>query len=225
MTKSDATPVSIRVDDERTVSGLLIRPKGARAVYVLAHGAGAGMKHPFLAKFASLLSERGIATLRYQFPYMEAGSRRPDSPKLAEATVRAAVSEAAKLKLPIVAGGKSFGGRMTSQAEAHGAMGVVGLAFLGFPLHPPGAPSTTRADHLAGVQVPMLFLQGTKDEFADLDLLRPVVEKLGKRATLHLIPEANHSFHVPASSGRKDPEVMGELADLVAGFADKATRS
>jgi predicted alpha/beta-hydrolase family hydrolase len=220
MTKSDATPVTIKIDDERTVSGLLTLPKGARAIYVLAHGAGAGMTHPFLAKFAALMAERGIATLRYQFPYMEAGSRRPDSPKVAEAAVRAAVAEAARHKLPIIAGGKSFGGRMTSQAEAHGAMGVAGLAFLGFPLHPPGAPATTRADHLADVKVPMLFLQGTKDEFAEMDLLRPVIKALGKRATLHLIPEANHSFRVPAKTGRKEPEIMAELADTLASWAD-----
>jgi predicted alpha/beta-hydrolase family hydrolase len=221
MAKSDATPLAIRVDDERTVSGLLTLPKGARAIYVLAHGAGAGMAHPFLAKFATLLAERGIATLRYQFPYMEAGSRRPDKPQIAEAAVRAAVAEAARLKLPMIAGGKSFGGRMTSQAEAHGAMDVAGLAFLGFPLHPPGAPATTRADHLADVKVPMLFLQGTKDEFAGLDLLEPVVAKLGKRAKLHLIAEANHSFHVPAKTGRKDADVMVELADTLVSWIAK----
>jgi predicted alpha/beta-hydrolase family hydrolase len=220
MAKSEATLVTIKVDDERTVSGLLTLPKGARAIYVLAHGAGAGMAHPFLAKFATLMSERGIGTLRYQFPYMEAGSRRPDSPKVAEAAVRAAVAEAAKRKLPVVAGGKSFGGRMTSQAEAHGPMGVLGIAFIGFPLHPPGAPATTRADHLADVKVPMLFLQGTKDEFADMDLLKPVVKQLGKRATLHLIPDGNHSFHVPAKSGRKDADVMVELADTLAAWID-----
>jgi predicted alpha/beta-hydrolase family hydrolase len=220
MAKSEATPVTIKVDDERTVSGLLTLPKGARAIYVLAHGAGAGMAHPFLAKFATLMAERGIGTLRYQFPYMEAGSRRPDSPEVAEAAVRAAVAEAAKRRLPVVAGGKSFGGRMTSQAEAHGAMGVIGLAFLAFPLHPPGAPATTRADHLADVKVPMLFLQGTKDEFADMDLLKPVVKQLGKRATLHLVPDGNHSFHVPAKSGRKDADVMVELADTLAAWID-----
>jgi predicted alpha/beta-hydrolase family hydrolase len=220
MAKNDATPLTIRVDDERTVSGLLTLPKGARAIYVLAHGAGAGMAHPFLAKFATLMAERSIGTLRYQFPYMEAGSRRPDSPKVAEAAVRAAVAEAARKKLPIIAGGKSFGGRMTSQAEAHGAMGVAGLAFLGFPLHPPGAPATTRADHLSDVKVPMLFLQGAKDEFAELELLQPVVKKLGRRATLHLIPDANHAFHVPARSGRKDSDVMAEMADTLASWTD-----
>ncbi len=151
---------------------------------------------------------------------MEAGSRRPDSPKVAEATVRAAVAEAARKKLPIFAGGKSFGGRMTSQAEAHGATGVLGLAFLGFPLHPPGAPATARGDHLADVKVPTLFLQGTKDEFAELDLLKPLVKSLGKRATLHLIEGANHSFRVPAKSGRKEADVMAELADTLTGWID-----
>jgi predicted alpha/beta-hydrolase family hydrolase len=149
---------------------------------------------------------------------MEAGSRRPDSPKVAEATVRAAVAEAKRKKLPVFAGGKSFGGRMTSQAEAHGAMGVAGIAFLGFPLHPPGAPATTRGDHLADVKVPMLFLQGTKDEFAELDLLKPLVKSLGKAAAIHLIDQGNHSFRVPAKTGRKEPEVMAELADTLVGW-------
>ncbi len=220
MPTSEAKPVSIAIDAGRNVSGLLIAPKGARAIYVLAHGAGAGMTHPFLTKFATLMAERGIATLRYQFPYMEAGNRRPDSPKVAEAAVRAAVAEAAKKKLPVFAGGKSFGGRMTSGAEAHGAMGVAGLAFLGFPLHPPGAPATTRGDHLADVKVPMLFLQGTKDEFAGLDLLKPLVKSLGKRATLHLIEGGNHSFRVPAKTGRKEGDVMAELADALAAWID-----
>jgi uncharacterized protein len=153
---------------------------------------------------------------------MEAGSRRPDSPKVAEAVVRAAVGEAKRLApgLPLVAGGKSFGGRMTSGAEAHGAMGVIGLAFLGFPLHPPGAPALTRGDHLADVKVPMLFLQGTKDEFAGLDLLKPLVRRLGKGATLHLIEDASHSFRVPASTGRKEADVMAELADTLAAWID-----
>jgi uncharacterized protein len=222
MAKADAAKITFNVDQERQVSGLLMLPKKARALYVLAHGAGAGMAHPFLATMAVLLFDRGIATLRYQFPYMEKGSGRPDSPKIAEATVRAAVAEAAKHapQLPIFAGGKSFGGRMTSQAEAHGAMGVKGLAFLGFPLHPPGAPADTRGEHLADVKVPMLFLQGTKDEFADLSLLKPLVKRLGKRATLHLIEDANHSFRVPAKTGRKEPEVMAELADTLTGWID-----
>jgi predicted alpha/beta-hydrolase family hydrolase len=222
MAKVDAAKIIFSVDEERKVSGLLMLPKKARALYVLAHGAGAGMAHPFLASMAGLLFDRGIATLRYQFPYMEKGSGRPDSPKVAEATVRAAVAEAAKRapRLPIFAGGKSFGGRMTSQAEPHGAMGVKGLVFLGFPLHPPGAPADTRGEHLADVKVPMLFLQGTKDEFAELSLLKPLVKRLGKRATLHLIQDANHSFRVPAKTGRKEPEVMAELADTLSGWID-----
>jgi len=222
MAKAEAKEITFAVDPERSVSGLLIAPKGARALYVLAHGAGAGMAHPFLERIAALLAERGIATLRYQFPYMEAGSRRPDSPKVAEATVRAAVAEAVRLapRLPLFAGGKSFGGRMTSQAESHGALAVNGLAFLGFPLHPPGAPAATRGEHLADAKVPMLFLQGTRDEFADLDLLRPLVRSLGKRATLHLIENANHSFHVPAKTGRKEADVMAELADTLVGWID-----
>ncbi len=224
MAKPEAKAVTITVDPERSVSGLLAMRKGARAIYVLAHGAGAGMAHPFLATMASLLAERGIATLRYQFPYMEKGSKRPDSPKVAEATVRAAVAFAAKAgpRLPVFAGGKSYGGRMTSQAEASGPMdGLRGLIFLGFPLHPPGSPGVARGNHLADVKLPMLFLQGTRDEFAELDLLKPLVKGLGRRATLHLIPDGNHSFRVPAKTGRKEADVMAELADAASGWIDK----
>ena len=223
MAKIEARKLAFDVDDERRVSGLLIMPKGAHALYVLAHGAGAGMNHPFMATIAALLAERGVATLRYQFPYMEKGARRPDPPKVAEATVRAAVAEAARLapRLPLFAGGKSFGGRMTSQAEAAAHMdGVKGLAFLGFPLHPPGAPADTRGAHLADVGIPMLFLQGTRDEFADLGLLQPLVRKLGSKATLHLVDDANHSFRVPARTGRKEADVMAELADALAEWID-----
>ncbi len=222
MAKAEAQKVAFAVDEERKVSGLLVMPKEARALYVMAHGAGAGMAHPFLATIATLLADRGIATLRYQFPYMEKGSRRPDPPKVAEATVRAAVAEAARLApgLPLFAGGKSFGGRMSSQTEAHGATGVKGLAFLGFPLHPPGVPADTRGEHLADVKVPMLFLQGTNDEFAGLSLLKPLVKRLGKRATLHLIDNANHSFRVPAKTGRKEADVMAELADTLSTWID-----
>jgi hypothetical protein len=222
--KREPKNVAFDVDEERRVSGLLTVPKGARAIYVVAHGAGAGMTHPFLATMATLLADRGIATLRYQFPYMEKGSRRPDSPKVAEATVRAAVAEAQKAAagLPAFAGGKSFGGRMTSQAEAAEHMpGVRGLAFLGFPLHPPGAPADVRGVHLSDVRVPMLFLQGTRDEFADLNLLKPLVKKLGRKATLHLVDDANHSFRVPAKTGRKDADVMAELADTLAHWIDR----
>jgi uncharacterized protein len=198
------------------VSALLIRPAEARACFVFAHGAGAGMTHPFMETFATGLGERGIASLRYQFPYMEKGSRRPDPPAMAHATVRAAVAEAglACPGLPLIAGGKSFGGRMTSQAQAIAPLaGVRGLAFLGFPLHPAGKPSSDRARHLAGVQVPMLFVQGSRDKLAELTLIEPVVTSLGPSALLHLVREADHSFHVLARSGRNDHEVMKEILD------------
>jgi len=215
------TPVTITIDDGQQVSGLMLAPPDARACHVLAHGAGAGMTHPFMAAVATGLAEHGIATLRYQFPYMERGSRRPDAPRLAHATVRAAIDEAARLLpgLPLLAGGKSFGGRMTSQAQAESPLpGVHGLVFLGFPLHPAGKPSDERAAHLADVDVPMLFLQGTRDDLADTGLLQALVERLGARATLRLFPDADHSFHVPARSGRKDAEVMEEMLDVVAAW-------
>ena len=205
----------VRVGD---VSGLLLRPDGAQLLYVLAHGAGAGMRHPFLESIAQRLAQRSIATLRYQFPYMEQRVRRPDPPAVAAATVRAAVIEAARVApgLPLVAGGKSFGGRMTSTAQAEGPLpGVRGLVFLGFPLHPPGRPADKRAEHLAQVRIPMLFLQGDRDEFADLKLLKPVVKQLGERATLHLVEGGDHSFHVLKRSGRTDAEVMAELVETI----------
>jgi predicted alpha/beta-hydrolase family hydrolase len=219
MTAVKAQPVQISVDEERTVSGLLQAPPLARTCYVMAHGAGAGMAHPFLAGMAEGLAERGVATLRYQFPYMEQGSKRPDAPKLAHATVREAVLEAARLVpgLVLFAGGKSFGGRMTSQAQAAAPLpGVRGLVFLGFPLHPAGRPSAERATHLSDAHVPMLFLQGTRDELANLELLEPVCRNLGARVTLKLFQEADHSFHVPARTGRKDSEVRAELLDVMA---------
>src|SRR5436190_2989920 len=206
------------------VSGLLLRPKDARVLYVLAHGAGAGMRHPFLESIAQRLAQRNVATLRYQFPYMERRASRPDTPAVAAAAVRAAVSEAARVAhgLPLVAGGKSFAGRMTSTAQAEEPLpGVRGLVFLGFPLHPPGRPGDARADHLAEVQIPMLFLQGTRDEFADLELLRPVVKRLGDRATLHSVDGGDHSFHVLKRSGRTDAEVLEELAAAVEEWATK----
>jgi predicted alpha/beta-hydrolase family hydrolase len=217
--------VSIDVDSDRRVSGLLQAPAEPRCCYVLAHGAGAGMAHPFMASIAAGLAERGIATLRYQFPYMEQGSRRPDQPALAHATVRAAAARAAELMpdLPLIAGGKSFGGRMTSQAQAAQPIdGVRGLAFLGFPLHPAGKPSDERARHLLDVKVPMLFLQGTRDALAETKLLQPMVKGLGKRATLCLFEHADHSFHVPARSGRKDDEVMREMLDAFAAWEGTA---
>jgi predicted alpha/beta-hydrolase family hydrolase len=211
-------PLSIAVGDT-TVSALLQIPAGARSCYVMAHGAGAGMTHPFMTAFAADLAARSIATLRYQFPYMEKGSRRPDPPKVAHATVRAAVAEAARRlpQLALCAGGRSFGGRMTSQAQAASPLpGVRGLAFLAFPLHPAGEPADARGEHLAEVLVPMLFLQGTRDELAHLPLLEALVARLGSRATLELLAEADHSFHVPARTGRRDPDVRADAVDALA---------
>ena len=211
--------VTITVDDAHRVSGLLQTPPDARACYVMAHGAGAGMAHPFMEAMANEFATHGIATLRYQFPYMEQGSKRPDAPRLAHATVRAAVAEASRLTpgLALFAGGKSFGGRMTSQAQAASPLpGVRGLVFLGFPLHPAGKTSDERGAHLFDVQVPMLFLQGTRDELADLALLQTLVGKLGACATLELFQDADHSFHVPARTGRKDSQIRAEIADALA---------
>jgi predicted alpha/beta-hydrolase family hydrolase len=211
----------VEVGKATSVSALLFQPKDARACFVFAHGAGAGMTHSFIEQATAGLAERGIATLRYQFPYMEKASRRPDPPAIAHAAVRAAVEEAARHcpGLPLIAGGKSFGGRMTSQAQAKAPLaGVRGLAFFGFPLHAAGKPSIDRADHLTEVHVPMLFLQGTNDKLAELQLLKPVVEKLKPRATLHLVEAADHSFHVPARSGRNDREAMNEILDALAAW-------
>jgi predicted alpha/beta-hydrolase family hydrolase len=219
---SDAKEIVLAVDAARRVSALLISPPRAFACYVLAHGAGAGMAHPSMQAVAVELGERGVATLRYQFPYMEQGSKRPDPPALCHATIRAAVTKAGELKLPLIAGGRSFGGRMTSQAQAKSALpGVRGLAFLGFPLHPAGRPSDDRAEHLFDVKIPMLFLQGTRDALAELSLLRPLVDRLGKHATLTLFEGADHSFHVPAKTGRKDAEVRSEVLDALAAWARK----
>jgi len=225
MSSASTQPVTITLNETQRVSGLLQAPAQAHACYVLAHGAGAGMAHPFMAAIANGLAERAIASLRYQFPYMEEGSRRPDVPRVAHATVRAAVLEASRLlpKLPLFAGGKSFGGRMTSQAQAAAPLpGVRGLVFLAFPLHPPGKPSDERAKHLFEVQIPMLFLQGTRDEFANLPLLEGVCKELGARATLKLFQDADHSFHVPARTGRKDPEVRAELLDALVAWLSRA---
>lgn len=193
---------------------------------MLAHGAGAGMAHPFMAAVADGLAQRGIATLRYQFPYMEKGSKRPDPPKIAQAAVRAAVAEAARLApgLPLIAGGKSFGGRMTSQAQAASPLpGVRGLAFLGFPLHAAGQPSDERGAHLYDVRIPMLFLQGSSDQLARPPLVQKLAKQLGPHATLYLFPDADHSFHVPARTGRKDAEVMRELLDALASWTTTLT--
>ncbi len=203
------------------VSALLCRPEKARRLLVLGHGAGAGMSHPFMEKLAGELASVEVATLRYQFPYMEERRRAPDRPAVLMATVVAAVRAAAAPGLPLLAGGKSMGGRMTSQAAAqHELDGVRGLVFFGFPLHPPKQPGTKRADHLAKVTVPMLFLQGTRDTLADLQLLRPVCAKLGPRATLHVIETADHSFHMLKRSGRSDAEVLRELAETTVSWAE-----
>jgi predicted alpha/beta-hydrolase family hydrolase len=207
----------------KEVSALLVRPANAKWLLVLGHGAGAGMHHPFLSKLAGELADVGVATLRYQFPYMEERRKVPDSPVVLTATVVAAVREAAKVApgLPLLAGGKSMGGRMTSQAAAEQPLeGVHGMVFFGFPLHPPNRPGTKRAEHLAKVSVAMLFLEGTRDTLADLKLLKPICAKLGKRATLHVIETADHSFHVLKKSGRSDEEVMRELAETTAKWAE-----
>jgi predicted alpha/beta-hydrolase family hydrolase len=221
------SPLTIPVADA-SVSGLWQSPTDPRAVLVLAHGAGAGMTHRSMAAVADGLEARGIATLRYQFPYMEKGGKRVDAPPVAHATVRAAVAAAGERAggAPLFAGGRSFGGRMTSQAQALTPLpGVRGLVFFAFPLHPAGKPSMERAAHLADVAVPMLFLQGTKDTLAELDLLQATVAGLGARATLELAPDADHSFHVPAKTGRKDAEVLGALLDVAAAWMVAAASS
>jgi predicted alpha/beta-hydrolase family hydrolase len=222
MSHADAEPLSLDIEGTQRVSGLLLAPAGATGCCVLAHGAGAGMTHPFMQAIAVGLAERGIATVRYQFPFMERGAGRPDPPRLAHAAVRAAVAEARRILpgLPLIAGGKSFGGRMTSQAQAAAPLPQVrGLAFLGFPLHPPGRPSDERARHLLDVAIPMLFLQGTRDALADLELLRTLMTRLDKHASLQLVEDADHSFHVPARTGRKDGEVRSEMLDRLAAWS------
>jgi uncharacterized protein len=221
MSENRLQKLNIEIAGKGSVSALSLRPDHARACFVFAHGAGAGMTHRFMEGFAEGLCKRGIASLRYQFLYMEKGSRRPDSPAIAQETVRAAVAEAGRCcpGLPLIAGGKSFGGRMTSQAQAAAPLqGVHGLAFLGFPLHPAGKPSSDRARHLADVHIPMLFLQGTRDSLAEVALIEPVVKRLGSSATLHLVDGADHSFHVLARSGRNDGDVLREILDVFAGW-------
>ncbi len=227
MNRDESTPVDVPLAAGDKVSALIDAPANPDAVYVFAHGAGAGMTHPFMAAMARALADRGIAVLRYQFPYMEAGGKRPDRAPVAQATVRAAVVQVARRwpATPLYAGGKSFGARMTSQAQAASALErVQGLVFVGFPLHPAGAPSMLRARHLADVQLPMLFLQGTRDALADLDLMRRTVRALGERATLHPIDDADHAFHVPVRSGRRDADVVQSLADAMADWMRGAGR-
>jgi hypothetical protein len=216
----------LKLDIERAgaVSAILTEPAAPRACYLFAHGAGAGMRHAFMEQVAKGLAERGIATLRYNFPYMENNSRRPDQPVIAHAAVRSAVEEAVRQYpgLKLVAGGKSFGGRMTSQAQAKAPLpGVKGLAFLGFPLHPDKKPSTQRADHLAGIDIPMLFLQGTRDGLADLSYLEPVIKALGPKATLHQVAGGDHSFLVLKKSGRSNEEALEDVLDALAAWVDE----
>lgn len=211
----------ISLTPEHEVSALLDTPARPKACLALAHGAGAGMRHPFMAAVAAGLGKRGIAVLRYQFLYMEMGGKRPDRPPLAHAAVRAAVAAAhqALPAIPLFAGGKSFGARMSSQAQALEPLpDVRGLVFFGFPLHLAGKPSDQRAAHLAEVKVPMLFLQGAKDKLAEPELLKPVVTRLKKRATLEVFEHADHSFHVPVRSGRTDAQVMDALLDTAANW-------
>ncbi len=215
----------LKLDIERigTVSAILTQPTHARACFVLAHGAGADMRHSFMEKVAAGLAQRGIATFRFNFPYMEAKKGRPDPPTIAHASVRAAVLEAARLcpGLKLVAGGKSFGGRMTSQAQSKLPLpDVKGLAFLGFPLHAAKKPSRERAEHLAAIAIPLLFLQGTRDELADLAYLKPVVERLGRQATLHEVAGGDHSFAVLKKSGRTNDEALTEVLDALAAWID-----
>ena len=222
-----AEPLSLSLAGGDSVSALLDVPAGAHACYVMAHGAGAGMTHSFMAAAAEGLARRGVATLRYQIPFVEHGSKRPDPPAVAHAAVRAAVAQAQRRlpALPCFAGGKSFGGRMTSQAQAATPLaGVRGLIFLGFPLHPAGRPSHERAEHLFAIDVPMLLLQGTRDALAALDELEPLARRLGRRATLRLYEGADHSFHVPARSGRTDAQVRGEMLDAVAAWVEKVVQ-
>lgn len=216
-----AEPVTISIPGADPVSGLWLSPPDPRACLVLAHGAGAGMTHRAMAATAEGLAARAIATLRYQFPYMERGGKRVDPPPVAHAAVRAAVAEACRRagELPLFAGGRSFGGRMTSQAQALAPLpDIGGLVFFAFPLHNAGKPSVERATHLSSVAVPMLFLQGSNDALAELPLLQATVAGLHQRATLHLVPDADHSFHVPARTGRKDPEVLDEILDVAAAW-------
>lgn len=221
-TRSSSLTIPLASGD--TSSGLLQVPANAEACYVFAHGAGAGMNHAFMAAIAQGLAERGIATLRFNFPYMKQGSKRPDSPAVAHAAVRAAVAEASRQlpDVPLFAGGKSYGGRMTTQAQAAEALsGVLGIVLVGFPLHPAGKPSTERAAHLAGIKLPMLFLQGTRDGLADLELITQTTTSLAKRATLHIVEGADHAFHVLVRSGRNDEQVREELLDTMASWMKK----
>ena len=216
---TDTTSLTLAINKDVRVSALLQKPKGATVCLLLAHGAGAGMTHPFMIAVARGLAESGVATLRYQFPFMEQRKRRPDAPSVAHATVRAAVAEAMRVvpDLPLFAGGKSFGGRMTSQAHASLPLpGVRGLIFLGFPLHPAGSPSQMRGEHLFEIKLPMLFVQGTRDALAETSLVQALCEALGARASLLWLQDADHSFHVPSRSGRTDEDVLDQMLNALA---------
>ncbi|MDP9087983.1 MAG: alpha/beta hydrolase [Pseudomonadota bacterium] len=224
MTHTNTQALNIEVGDGTRVSGILMTPPEPKACFVVAHGAGAGMRHPFMENLANDLAARRVATLRYQFPYMERLSRRPDPPALCHATVRAAARAAGVLlpDLALLAGGKSFGGRMTSQAQAAIPLAEVrSLIFLGFPLHPPKQPSDTRAEHLSKVGIPMLFVQGARDEFAQPELLHPVISRLGSLATLRLLPDADHSFRVPARSHTSRAQTNSEMLDAIVAWIDR----
>ena len=217
-------PLTIPLPSGSTISGLLQAPASAKACYVFAHGAGAGMNHAFMEAIAQGLVERGIASLRFNFPFMEQGSKRPDSPAVAHAAIRAAVAETARRMpdVPLFAGGKSYGGRMTTQAQAAEPLpGLKGIVLVGFPLHPAGKPSAERAAHLDSVKLPMLFLQGTRDSLADLDLITKVTASLGKKATLHTVEGADHAFHVLVRSGRTDAQVREELLETMTAWMTK----
>jgi uncharacterized protein len=228
MGSSVAKEIRFVVDEKaEKVSGLLVRPKGAKALLVLAHGAGAGMRHRFMESICAKLADRGVATLRYQFPYMEKGIKRPDSEAVLTATVRAAVTAAKEYAagIPILAGGKSMGGRMTSLAAAKEPLdGTKGLVFFGFPLHAAGKPSADRGNHLLDVKVPMLFMQGSRDALADLKLLKPLCQRLGKRAELFVVVGGDHSFHMLKSSSRSDDAVLDQIVDEVALWLSRLIR-
>lgn len=225
-TAAEALPLKIEISKAGPVSALVQSPAAPHACLILAHGAGAGMRHPYMTAVAAKLADVGVATLRYQFPYMESGSKRPDPPAVCHATVRAAAAKAHELmpSLALFAAGKSFGGRMTSQAQAVEPLaGVLGIAFLGFPLHPPQEPGDSRAEHLSKIKIPLLFLQGTRDAFAERSLLEPVVEKLAASATLSWFEGADHSFHVPARSGRTDDQVQTDMLQALTRWMDLVT--
>jgi predicted alpha/beta-hydrolase family hydrolase len=224
----NAADITIELPNGARISGLWQKPDDAHACLVLAHGAGAGMKHKAMADTADGLAARNVAVLRYNFLYMENGGKRPDPPALAHTAVRAAVAKASELapNLPLLAGGRSFGGRMSSQTQAAVPLpNVRGLIFFAFPLHPAGKPSIDRAAHLADVKIPMLFLQGEKDTLAQFDLLQGVINLLGDRAALKSFPHADHSFHAPKTSGVKDADIREAMLDTAADFIHRHTRS